>query len=105
MKTVHFQLDESSVPKAPAGRVNARKLADTSEAEIAMQQQVDDASAALARARRKLADDSARHRHLQIRHQSPAPCIFRFAEEPIGRRHRFLAFQAGHRSVSLSCPV
>lgn len=46
MKTVHFKLDESSVRKAPAGRVNARKLADTSEAEIAMQQRVDDASAA-----------------------------------------------------------
>ena len=35
-----------AVRKAPAGRVNARKLADTSDADLALQQKVDDASAA-----------------------------------------------------------
>lgn len=46
MKTAHFKIDETSVRKAPAGRVNARKLADTSDADLALQQKVDDASAA-----------------------------------------------------------
>ena len=45
MKTVRFKLD-AAVQEMPAGRVDMRKLEDTSEADIQAQQKIDDAAAA-----------------------------------------------------------
>jgi len=45
MKTVRFKLDTTGA-QTPAGRVNLRQLEDTSEADIKVQQAVDDAAAA-----------------------------------------------------------
>lgn len=45
MKTVRFKLD-AAIQQMPAGRLNARKLDRTSEADLQAQQKIDDAAAA-----------------------------------------------------------